>query len=275
MIINANQLRESTEISMTQHKDKNMSLLIINASDDKASERYVNMKKKLCEKNNIKCVVYKFEKGCTQEEIIEYIKKSQDSYTGVLVQAPLYDNLKYNEIVEYIKPEKDVDGLTIYNQGALYDSPFAGIRTCTAKGVALLLTYNEISVRGKFVVIVGRGKMVADPLAKMLEYDNATVVKIHTGTDGELAESLISKADIIISCVGKDMSHIINPSVAVNAEAVIGVGFRYENGKQLQDFNTDDEWGDNVKLTGHTNGTGSATLSALLSNLVTCKHTKK
>lgn len=274
MIINANSLRESTEISMKRFEKDNMSLLIINASDDKASERYVDMKKKLCEQNNIKCVVYKFKKGCTEEEIINYINKSQDNYTGVLVQAPLYDNLKYNNIVKHIKPEKDVDGLTIYNQGAVYDSRHDGIRTCTAKGVELLLAYNDISVKGKFVVIVGRGKMIADPLAKMLEYDNATVVKIHTGTDAELAESLIAKSDIIISCAGRDMSHLINPTVAVNAEAVIGVGFRYEDGKQLQDFNIDDDWNPDVKLTGHTNGTGSATLAALLANLVLCKYHK-
>lgn len=271
MLINAIELRDNIEKCIENDVQRGLSLLIINASDDKASERYVNMKKKICNKNGIVCIVLKFEETCTQAEIIEYIKKSQHNYSGVLVQSPLYDHLNYNEIVEYIEPSKDVDGLTIFNQGAIYNAEYKGIRTCTALGVSLLLSYNEIDIKGKLVVMVGRGKMVADPLAKMLEYKGATVVKIHTKTKDKVAKMLISNADIIISCVGKNMSHIINPNIAKNVEALIGVGFRYEDGKQLQDFNVNDNWPEEVKMTSNTNGTGLATLSALLLNLAKCE----
>ena len=255
MLINAIELRDNVEKCIENDVQRGLSLLIINASDDKASERYVNMKKKICNENGIVCVVLKFEETCTQDEIIEYIKKSQHNYSGVLVQSPLYDHLNYNEIVEYIEPSKDVDGLTIFNQGAIYNAEYKGIRTCTALGVSLLLSYNEIDVKGKLVVMVG----------------SATVVKIHTKTEDEVAKMLISNADIIISCVGKDMSHIINPNIAKNVEALIGVGFRYEDGKQLQDFNVNDNWPEEVKMTSNTNGTGLATLAALLLNLAKCE----
>ena len=149
-----------------------------------------------------------------------------------------------------------------------------GIRPCTALGVAFLLEEHEIDVKGKLVTILGRGKLVADPLAKILEYKGATVTKIHTQTSQIDKECLIGQADIIVSCVGKDMSDLVNPKGATGASALIGVGFRYEDGKQVQDFNIED-FDEDVVCTPNTKGTGMATISALLMNIITCDKATK
>lgn len=280
-LIDATNVKHKIETYVSQYieqqvkpEDREVSLLIIKAGDDMASDRYVSMKQKACERVGIRCDVMPFEENITQEWLEEYILNVQDNYTSVMVQAPVYKHLDFDRLCATINPEKDADGLNPINQGLLYDGSHMGIRPCTALGVAFLLEEHEIDVKGKLVTIIGRGKLVADPLAKMLEYKGATVVKIHTQTSQIDKECLIGQADIIVSCVGKDMSDLVNPKGATGASALIGVGFRYDNGKQVQDFNIED-FGEAVVCTPNTKGTGMATISALLMNIISCDKATK
>ena len=280
-LIDATNVKHKIETYVSQYieqqvkpEDREISLLIIKAGDDMASDRYVSMKQKACERVGIKCDVVPFEENITQEWLEKYILNVQDNYTSVMVQAPVYKHLDFDRLCSAISPEKDADGLNPINQGLLYDGNHIGIRPCTALGVAFLLEEHDIDVKGKLVTIIGRGKLVADPLAKMLEYKGATVTKIHTQTSEYDKEILIRHSDIIISCVGRDMSDLVNPEGAVCVDTLIGVGFRYDNGKQVQDFNIGD-FGEDVVCTPNTKGTGMATISALLMNIITCDKATK
>lgn len=268
MIVNAKELKKLISDTFKFHtKDKELSLLIINASNDIASERYVEIKKRECEKNGIKCVIKHFPETVKRYEILRYILQMQNQYTGVMIQDPVYKHLKHSDLMQAVSPEKDVDGLHPFNQGLLYDKSSKAILPCTAIGVMDILNHYKVVGEGKLVVIVGRGKLVADPLAKIIENFGATVVKIHTSTPESMKKELIARANIIISCAGRDLSAMINPKTTHNLEALVGVGFRYENGKQLQDFNIYDDWSEDVIITDNINSTGTATVSALLSNI--------
>lgn len=280
-LIDATNVKHKIETHVSQYieeqvkpEDREVSLLIIKAGDDMASDRYVSMKQKACERVGIKCDVVPFDENITQEWLEEYILNVQDNYTSVMVQAPVYKHLDFDRLCSAISPEKDADGLNPINQGLLYDGNHMGIRPCTALGVAFLLEEHEVDVKGKLVTIIGRGKLVADPLAKMLEHKGATVVKIHTQTPEYDKKMLVQHSDIIVSCVGRDMRDLLSPSNCAVAEALIGVGFRYEDGRQVQDFDIDVFW-DKTKCTPNTKGTGMATISALLMNIITCDKATK
>lgn len=280
-LIDATNVKHKIETYVSQYieehvkpEDREISLLIIKAGDDIASDRYVSMKQKACERVGIKCDVVPFEENITQEWLEEYILMVQDNYTSVMVQAPVYKHLDFDRLCSAISPEKDADGLNPINQGLLYDGSHMGIRPCTALGVAFLLEEHEIDVKGKLVTIIGRGKLVADPLAKMLEHKGATVVKIHTQTENFDKQLLIQNSDIIVSCVGRDMRNLLNKSNCAVADTLIGVGFRYEDGRQVQDFDID-VMHDSKLCTPNTKGTGMATISALLMNIISCDKATK
>lgn len=280
-LIDATNVKHKIETYVSQYieqqvkpEGREVSLLIIKAGDDMASDRYVSMKQKACERVGIRCDVMPFEENITQEWLEDYILNVQDNYTSVMVQSPVYKHLDFGKLYATINPEKDADGLNPINQGLLYDGSHMGIRPCTALGVAFLLEEHDIDVKGKLVTIIGRGKLVADPLAKMLEYRGATVTKIHTQTPEYNKQHLVKYSDIIVSCVGRDMRDLLSPSNCMGAEALIGVGFRYEDGRQVQDFDIDVFW-DNMKCTPNTKGTGMATISALLMNIIACDEATK
>ena len=155
-LIDATNVKHKIETYVSQYieqqvkpEDREISLLIIKAGDDMASDRYVSMKQKACERVGIRCDVMPFEENITQEWLEEYILNVQDNYTSVMVQAPVYKHLDFDRLCSAISPEKDADGLNPINQGLLYDDERMGIRPCTALGVAFLLEEHEIDVKGK------------------------------------------------------------------------------------------------------------------------------
>lgn len=252
------------------YKDKEATVVIINASDDVASEVYVDKKQKAFEQVGVNCLVYDLDEYTTTEDMIEEIQKFNidDSITGIMVQHPVYEGINFTDVIASIDPKKDIDGLHPYNQGLKNYGEF-GVAPATALGVLSLIEGHNIDLAGKLVTIIGRGFLVADPLAKMLEHKQATVVKIHTKTDICDKIDLMEMSNVVISCVGKSLEWI-NPEDCPNVELLIGVGFRYEDGKQQQDFDMEDWKNEDVIITNRINGTGLATVTALIINSIIC-----
>ena len=271
-IIDAKEISKNTIEKVGEfYKDKQTTVIILSASDDKASEVYVDKKQKAFEEVGVNCLVYDLDEYTTTEDMIEEIQKfnEDDSVTGIMVQHPVYKGIDFREVVSAIDPRKDIDGLHPFNQGMKNYGEY-NVLPATSLGVMKILDSHEIDVKGKFIVIVGRGFLVADPLAKALEHRGATVVKIHTKTDVSDKIDLFQMADIIIPCAGVDLSDWINPDECPNAELLIGVGFRYVGGKQYQDFDMEDWKGVDGLMTNRINSTGLATISALLINSIIC-----
>lgn len=258
------------------YKDKEATVVIINASDDEASEVYVDKKQKAFEAVGVNCIVYDLDEYTTTEDLIEQIEEfnQDDRITGIMVQHPVYPHIDFAEAMASITPYKDIDGLAPANQGAKNYNKDIGVYPATSLGVMHLILNNNIKVAGKMVVVVGRGFLVADTLAKWLEHENATVVKIHTKTTTGDRLDLLEMADIIISCAGRKLDWL-TPEYCPNAEVLIGVGFRYEEGKQYQDFDMEDWENEDVIVTNRINGTGLATVTALLINSVICYELSK
>lgn len=277
-LIDAKEINKNVITKVSEfYQGKQNKVVIISASDDEASEVYVDKKQKAFEQVGVECLVLDLDEYTTTEDIIDEIQQlnNDDSVTGIMVQYPLYNGIDVTAVMSAINPLKDLDGLHPANQGlANYNS--AILKPATAYGVELLIDEAKYDLEGKLVVIIGRGFLVADVLAKELENRNATVVKVHTKTYGGDKRALLSRADVIISCAGQDLSKDLHPRHLFNTELLIGVGFRYENGKQVQDFSIEDwELEEDVIVTNRINATGLATISALLLNSTICYQLNK
>ncbi len=131
--------------------------------------------------------------------IIDSCNKDSNVH-GILVQMPLPSHIDENIVINAISPEKDVDGLTIINQGKL----MAGLDTiapATPKGVITLLKKHYIDIVGKNVVVIGRSILVGKPLALLFLKNNATVTIAHSRTTN--LKELTKRADILAVAVGK------------------------------------------------------------------------
>ena len=274
-IINAGKLESYVEdrISLMvgrNYKGRRPKLVIIKASDDKASEVYIRNKVKQGERYGIDVEVKSFNRIVTDkvlELLIDQLNNDPD-VDGMILQLPVYEHLNPTHLINQICPYKDVDGLTWYARAAL-ESNKLQMLPCTPLGVVNLLLLEGVHIAGKNVVVVGKGETAGAPMATVFRNMDATVTICHIKTSRKDLEFYVRHADIIISCVGKQ--NVIDAEWFKEGSIAIGVGFTYdENGKQRLDFDVEKavEIGKAKLVSQRTNCTGKATVISLMYNTV-------
>lgn len=116
-------------------------LVVILIGDNPASKIYVNNKKKMAEKIGIISEVINYPSNISEKELLEKIEElnNDEKVTAILVQLPLPEHISKENVMNKIKPEKDVDGFTPYNFGKLFSGEVPTVYPCTPKGILLLL----------------------------------------------------------------------------------------------------------------------------------------
>ena len=168
----AAEIREEIRLEIAALKDQTggvPGLAVVLVGEDPASEVYVRMKEKACQKAGITSFQHRLSAETGQGELLDLIDNlNQDPrVNGILVQLPLPDRIDEGDILQAIDPDKDVDGFHPVNIGKLMSGE-EGFRPCTPLGIMELLQRSGNSPEGKHVVVVGRSNIVGKPIALML-----------------------------------------------------------------------------------------------------------
>jgi len=187
---------------LRSERDLAPGLAVIMAGDDPASRSYVNSKSRLAEKLGIRSELVKLPENVSAETIIGVIEaRNSDPLThAILVQMPLPAGLDSWEILDHIRPDKDVDCFHPFNQGLILQNR-AVIFPCTPCGVMKILDHYRIDPAGMNAVVVGRSFLVGKPMAAMLANRNATVTLCHSRTVG--LGAVLREAELVVAAVGK------------------------------------------------------------------------
>ncbi|KRF05181.1 bifunctional 5,10-methylene-tetrahydrofolate dehydrogenase/5,10-methylene-tetrahydrofolate cyclohydrolase [Arthrobacter sp. Soil782] len=175
--------------------------------DDPGSHSYVAGKHRDCEQVGINSIRRDLPGDISQEDLEKVIDElnDDDATTGYIVQLPLPAHIDAHAILERMAPGKDADGLHPTNLGKLVlnvNGPMDSPLPCTPHGIVELLLRHDIELKGKNVLVVGRGVTVGRPLGLLLTRRaiNATVTLAHTGTV-DLPRHL-SEADVVVAAAG-------------------------------------------------------------------------
>lgn len=180
-------IKERQSIEVKQIKKK-PTLLIIRDSDNPIIKKYVDLKIKYGEDIGVKVIDFKAKDSADIAAKIKEANESQD-INSVILQLPILEKEKTDELTSLISPKKDVDGLSGNGD---YDS-------ATATAILWLLAGYDIDLKTKKIAIVGRGKLVGAPLYKMFTDSNYSVELFHHGSD----LTKLKDFDIIISATGQ------------------------------------------------------------------------
>ena len=241
-------------------------LAVILVGEDPASQVYVRNKENACADAGIDTVSYRKPANIPQAELEAFIAdiNADPEIDGILLQLPLPKRLDEQPCINAISPEKDVDGLTVANQGRTAMN-IPGLRPCTPAGVLALLDRYGISVSGKKAIVLGRSILVGRPIALMLGargYD-ATVTMCHSRTP-DLA-AVCREADILIAAIGKP--RFVTADMVKPGAVIIDVGInRGEDGKLCGDVDYDNVAPLASAITPVPGGIGPMTISQLLVN---------
>lgn len=244
-----------------------LTLAIILVGNNPASQVYVRNKIKACTEAGIGVRDYYLSENATQKEVLQIIEEcnKDDSVNGILVQLPLPCHLEQDLIINAIDPKKDVDGLTVINQGRLFNGMEA-IIPATPKGVITLLQKYFIELSGKNALVIGRSNLVGKPLALLLLQKNATVTIAHSRTQN--LKELAKRADILIAAVGKP--YFVTADMVKKEAVVVDVGINKVEGKIVGDVDFAAVKDIASYITPVPRGVGPMTIASLLENVVCC-----
>lgn len=239
-------------------------LAVILVGNDPASEVYVSHKRKDCEEVGFMSKAYDLPASTSQAELLSLIDSLNDAaeIDGILVQLPLPAHLDASQLLERIRPDKDVDGFHPYNVGRLAQR-IPLLRPCTPKGIMSLLESTGADLHGMHAVIVGASNIVGRPMALELLLAGCTVTVTHRFTK-DLPGHLAS-ADLVVVAAGKP--GLVKGEWIKPGAIVIDVGInRQADGKLIGDVVFDTALPRAGWITPVPGGVGPMTRACLLEN---------
>jgi methylenetetrahydrofolate dehydrogenase (NADP+)/methenyltetrahydrofolate cyclohydrolase len=246
-------------------------LAVILVGSDPASQVYVSHKRKDCEEVGFLSRSHDLPATTSQQELLDLIDHLNDDpdIDGILVQLPLPAHLEASQLLERIRPDKDVDGFHPYNIGRLAQR-MPLLRPCTPMGIVQLLKSTGADLYGMDATVVGASNIVGRPMALELLLAGCTTTVTHRFTKN--LEDHIRRSDLVVVAAGKP--GLVKGEWIKPGAIVIDVGInRMDDGRLVGDV----EFGPAAEraswITPVPGGVGPMTRACLLENtLHACAH---
>ena len=227
-------------------------LAIVQVKDDPVINTYVRLKKQYAADIGIDVDIYK----PSQKNVPELVKQlnQNPAVHGIIIQLPLTDPTQTDEVVNLVAPQKDVDAL---GENAKFDP-------ATPMAIQWLLNGYNIDLKGKKVLLIGRGKLVGAPLEKILKVSGIDVTVIERSTPDLQGETL--QADVIVTATGSPA--ILRADMIKDGAVIVDAGVSSEEGKTVGDLAPDVYKRDDLTITPKKGGVGPLTVCALFENVI-------
>ena len=229
-----------------------LKLAIVVTVDNPVIDVYVRLKKQYGADILIDVDIHRV-KQAEVPTLLEKLNKD-DSVHGVIVQLPLEDTSQTDEIVNLVAPEKDVDAL---GEHAQFDP-------ATPMAIMWLLSGYNVDLAGKEVLLIGRGKLVGQPLERIFKASGIDVRIADRATEDLKQE--VQEADVIITATGSPA--ILYPDMIKQGAVVVDAGVASEDGKTVGDLHESVYDRDDLTITPQKGGVGPLTVCALFENVI-------
>lgn len=205
------------------HRAPHLAAILV--GHDGGSETYVRNKVLACEQVGFDSTLLRYEDDISEAALLANVDKlNRDAaIDGFIVQLPLPAHINPEQVIEAIRPEKDVDGFHPMNLGRMV-AGLPALLPATPAGIVELLRRQGIQTSGRHCVVIGRSNIVGTPvsilLAKNLETANCTVTLCHSRTRN-LAD-ICRTADIVVAAIGRP--EFVTADMVKPGAVVIDVG---------------------------------------------------
>lgn len=226
-------------------------LAIIVTVEDPVIEIYMRLKKNYGAEILVDVDIHRI-KQAEAADLISALN-ADTSVHGIILQLPIEDPAETDMLLNLVDPAKDVDSL---GQNSRYDP-------ATPTAILWLLAGFGVDVKTKKVVIVGEGKLVGKPLARML---TDSKVDVTVCADSEKVAQAVASADIIITATGSP--GVLTSEMIPQKAVVVDAGIAVEKGRAVGDLSPDVYERDDLTITPSRGGVGPLTVCALFENVI-------
>ena len=243
------------------HSQKRVCFIILHSTP--ATETFVKMKMNIAAQIGIAADVLRYN-ARNNEGAMRYIQEIVSrKYDGLVVQLPLSSESQTEEILNSIPVEQDIDMLSSASKELFLKKQTTRIPP-VAFAVWSVLEKNTIDLQNKKILIVGKGKLVGEPVCKLFESKDIAYDVIDKDTAIEIQTNLLKEADIIISGIG--VPGHIKADMIKEGVVLIDAGTSEQAGKMVGDI--DPECYEKASLyTPVPGGIGPLTVAGLFWNV--------
>ncbi len=183
---------------------------VILGCDDMGCVVYHKWLMKDCEELGINASDIEVKSGM---ELVKTVARlNQDANThGIFIFYPLrYSDIKDDEVMDLVDPDKDIEGLHSMNLGYLnkYRKRVDGndhrcMTPCTARAIIKTAKrgFGDTFFTGKTVLIINDSLRIGRPLSAMVANLKGTPILCHQNTQAEHLQQFVKLADVIVSAV--------------------------------------------------------------------------
>ncbi len=249
--------------------DVEPSLAVLLIGDDPASHLYVKLKERAAKEIGIELRKYTFDKDVSKEEVksaIEFLNNDKDT-NGIIVQLPLPKQLNIDEIVNFVDPQKDVDGFHEINQ-----EKFLNNKNCiypVFPGAIMSLIDSEMdNIKSKKVIVIGKSDVFDKVMTHALTTEGALVEFISCNDKNKFNKNelkTINNSDIIVTACGNP--GIIECNMIADNTVVIDGGISKVEDKTVGDIDMNTCSKRKIILSPVPGGVGPVTIACLLENV--------
>lgn len=227
-------------------------LAIIRTNPDPVVDSYMRLKQNYGREIGVAVAVHTIE----QAEAIETINmlNKDDSIHGIIVQIPLPDPAITTKTLNTVSPGKDVDGLHTKTS----------FEPATPMAIDWLLAGYNVELKGKKLVIIGKGKLVGAPLAKLWKSQKLDVTAADKQTKD--LKKITQAADIIVCATG--VPGLIKKDMVKPDAVIVDAGVATDSNGLIGDVAPDVRELPDITITPEKGGVGPLTVCALFENVI-------
>ncbi|XP_076873844.1 monofunctional C1-tetrahydrofolate synthase, mitochondrial [Brachyhypopomus gauderio] len=156
-------------------------LAVIQAGDD---DSLLDMNKKMAGKVGLNVIQICLPQHCTEEEVMDEVQRLNEDPAVHAVFLALPPSARSRRVLNTVRPEKDVDGLSDLNVGRLISGEFSeGFPSPVAGAVMEMLARSDGPLAGKLVVLLGLEGPLKVILQGLLEREGVEVRTSQWGSD--------------------------------------------------------------------------------------------
>ena len=233
-------------------------LAIIQTSDNPVIDTYVRMKKRYGAEILVEVEVHK----PSNQDLLACIEKlnQDDGVHGIIIQLPLDDESQIEAALNAVMSEKDVDGL----------NKQTAFTPATAMAINWLLVGYNVELIGQKIAIVGNGRLVGAPLAKLWKEAGYSVTIYDEHSKNTTKD--LKRADIIVSAAG--VPALITSSQVKSGAVIVDAATSAEHGKIIGDVADEVRQRSDITITPERGGVGPLTVVALFDNVLRAAQAK-
>ncbi len=234
-------------------------LAIIHTNHTPIVNTYLKLKQKYGADIGVEVEVFSID----QSKALPLIKKLNADSTvhGIIVQLPIPDPDQTTEILDSVLPQKDVDGL--------HSRPILDAATPTA--ILWLLAGYNVELKNKQVLILGQGRLVGLPLARMLKNSGVQVTTADRSTK-DISQK-VREADVVISATG--VAGLIKANMLKKDAVIVDAGVATDKNGFVGDVDPAVRQRQDITITPEKGGVGPLTVCALFDNVIRAAQAQK